>query len=91
MDGNYLAAVGENQPAVMSVNMQASCLAFNDFLARVTGFRFDANRYFNTQRFRLVHGSFENDAAEQKPHRLLHPYMGAGDHSLLVRNNITND
>lgn len=87
----YLAAVGENQPAVMSVNMQASCLAFNDFLARVTGFRFDANRDFNTQRFRLVHGSFENDAAEEKPHRLLHPYIAAGDQSLLVRNNITND
>ena len=87
----YLAAVGEDQPAVMSVNMQASCLAFNDFLARVTGFRLDANRDFNTQRFRLVHGSFENDAAGEEPHRLLQPYMAAGDHSLLVRNNIAND
>lgn len=87
----YLAEVGEDQPAVMSVNMQASCLAFNDFLARVAGFRLDANSDFNTQRFRLVHGSFENDAAEEQPHRLLQPYMAAGDHSLLVRNNITND
>lgn len=87
----YLAAVGEDQPAVMSINMQASCLAFNDFLARVAGFRLDANRDFNTQRFRLVHGSFENDATGEKPHRLLQPYVAAGDHSLLVRNNITND
>ena len=85
----YLAAVGEAQPAVMSVNMQASCLAFNDFLARVTGFRLDANRDFNMQRFRLIHGSFESDAAEDKPHRLLQPYMATGDQSLLVRNNVT--
>ena len=86
----YLAAVGEDQPAVMSVNMQASCLAFNDFLARIAGFRLDADADFNTQRFRLVHGSFENDAAGGKPHRLLRPYIATGDHSLLVRNNIAN-
>ena len=28
----YLAAVGEDQPAVISINMQAACLAFNVFL-----------------------------------------------------------
>ena len=87
----YLAAVGEDQPAVISVNMQASCLAFNDFLARLAGFRFDANGDFGTQRFRLVHGSFEIDPAGEKPHRLLRPYIGAGDQSMLVRNNITHD
>ena len=86
----YLAAVDEDQPAVMSVNMQASCLAFNDFLARVAGFRLDANGDFSTQRFRLVHGSFENDAAGGKPHRLLQRYIAAGDHSLLVQNNIAS-
>ncbi len=88
---DYLAAVGEDQPAVMSINMQASCLAFNDFLARVSGFRLDANEEFTTQRFRLVHGSFEIDADREKPHRLLRPYIGAGDQSLLVRNNIAHD
>ena len=36
----YLAAVGEDQPAVMSINMQAACLAFNDFLARLHNFSF---------------------------------------------------
>lgn len=87
----YLAAVGEDQPAVMSVNMQASCLAFNDFLARLARFRFDPNGDFSTQRFRLVHGSFEIDAAGEEPHRLLRPYVGTGDKSLLVRNNIAHD
>ena len=86
----YLAAVGEEQPAVMSVNMQAACLAFNDFLARISGFRLDPNSDFNTQRFRLVHGSFENDAASGGPHPLLKPYVASGDRSLLVQNNTTH-
>ena len=86
----YLAAVGEEQPAVMSVNMQAACLAFNDFLARISRFRLDANSDFATQRFRLVHGSFENEMPPGGPHRLLRRFVATGDRSLLVRNNITN-
>ena len=87
----YLAAVDEAQPAVMSVNMQAACLAFNDFLARISGFRMDANRDFTTQRFRLVHGSFEYESAVGDPHALLRPYVGAGDQSVLVQNNVVYD
>ena len=87
----YLAAVGEEQPAVMSVNMQAACMAFNDFLARVHAYRFDANRDFATQRFRLVHGSYENTPDGACPHPLLRRYMGTGDRSVLVRNNIHRD
>ncbi len=83
----YLAAVDENHPAVISVNMQAACLAFNDFLARISNFRLDSNGEFTTQRFRLVHGSFENDTAKGEPHDLLKPYVASGDKSLLVRNN----
>lgn len=87
----YLAAVGEEQPAVMSVNMQAACMAFNDFIARVHAFRLDQDRQFATQRFRLVHGCFESEADDGKPHRLFGRYRGAGDNSLLVRNNIRRD
>ncbi len=87
----YLAAVGEEQPAVMSVNMQAACMAFNDFLARVQTFRFDQNREFATQRFRLVHGCFEAESDDGEPHRLFERYRGTGDNSLLVRNNTRRD
>ena len=87
----YLAAVGEEQPAVMSVNMQAACMAFNDFMARIHAYRFDDNREFGTQRFRLVHGSYENDTDTGSPHPLLKRYRGMGDGSLLVRNNISHD
>lgn len=86
----YLQAVGDDEPAVISLNMQAACLAFNDFLARVTGFRLDSDGEFTTQRFRLVHGSFENESSEGRPHRLFRPYVGAGDRSVLVQNNTTD-
>ena len=87
----YLAAVGEEQPAVMSVNMQAACMAFNDFLARIHAYRFDANRDFATQRFRFVHGCYENGPGDACPHPLLKPHVGLGDRSVLVRNNIHRD
>ena len=87
----YLAAVGEEQPAVMSVNMQAACMAFNDFLARIHAYRFDANREFATQRFRFVHGCYENNPDGASPHPLLKPYVGTGDRSVLVHNNVHRD
>lgn len=90
-EAGYLAPVGEDQPAVMSVNMQAACMAFNDFLARIHAYRFDPNRHFATQRFRLVHGSYENTPDSACPHPLLHRHMGTGDRSVLVRNNVHRD
>ena len=87
----YLAAVGEEQPAVLSVNMQAACMAFNDFLARIHAYRLDANREFATQRFRLVHGCYETSADVSCAHLLFKPHVGMGDRSLLVRNNISHD
>ena len=86
----YLAAVGEEQPAVMSVNMQAACMAFNDFLARIHQFRLDDNREFATQRFRLAHGSYEHEMDQGGPHSLMKKYVGTGDQSLLVKNNVTH-
>ncbi len=86
----YLATVGEEQPAVMSINMQAACQAFNDFLARIHQFRLDDNREFATQRFRLVHGCFENEVDLEVSHSLMAKYAGKGDLSLLVQNNMTH-
>lgn len=84
----YLAEVGEDRPAVLSVNMQAACMAFHDFLARIHGIRFDDNRDFGTQRFRLVHGSYEHEVDAGGPHSLLKPWVATGDRSILVRNNM---
>ena len=84
----YLAEVGEDRPAVLSVNMQAASMAFHDFLSRIHGIRFDDNRDFGTQRFRVVHGSYENETDAGSPHRLLRPWVATGDRSILVRNNL---
>ena len=87
----YLAAVDEDQPAVLSINMQAACMAFNDFLARVHRFRLDKNRAFSTQRFRMVHGHYEYETDQMDPHPLFKRHIGTGDGSLLVRNNVIDD
>jgi len=87
----YLEAVGEEQPAVMSLNMQAACMAFNDFIARLHSFRLDENSEFATQRFRVAHGCYEHEADDGTPHKLFDRYKGSGDASLLVRNNIRHD
>lgn len=84
----YLADVGQQRPAVMSLNMQAACLAFNDFLARLHGFRLDGNAGFATQRQRLVHGSYETDPDSGGPDPLFEGYIGSGDRSILVGNNL---
>lgn len=87
----YLAEVDDDQPAVMSLNMLAAVMAFNDFLSRIHNYRLDNNREFATHRFRLVHGCYENESDDHAEHPLLNRYIGAGDASLLVRNNLRDD
>ncbi len=82
---DYLPVVGEDQPAVISVNMQAACMAFNDFLARMHGFRLDPNDEFDIQRLQLVQGYYSNEAALKKEgDNLFGKYAGMGDASLLL-------
>ena len=81
----YLAAVGEDHPAVMSLNMQAACMAFNDFLARLHRFRLDDNDDFSEQRYRLVHGCYENKSIKTLSSPLFSKYSGMGDKSFLIQ------
>ncbi|MDE0119101.1 MAG: ThiF family adenylyltransferase [Bdellovibrionales bacterium] len=82
----YLEAVGEDQPAVISVNMQAACLGFNDFLARLHKFRLDDNSQFNIQRFQLVHGHYLNEKGEEESSPIFKKYLGMGEKSFLIQN-----
>ena len=84
----YLAPVDEDQPAVLSINMQAACMAINDFLSRIHRYRLDKYREFSTQRVRMVHGHYEYEPDSMEPHPLFRNHIGAGDASLLVRNNL---
>jgi len=65
--------------------MQAACMAFNDFLARLHGFRLDRNDDFETQRFRLVHGHYSNESSECKSGSVFDRYSGKGDRSSLIK------
>ena len=82
----YLKSVGEDQPAVISVNMQGACLAFNDFLARIHNFRLDNNSHFNSQRFQLVQGTYLSQDSEENPTSVFKKYMGMGEKSFLIQN-----
>lgn len=81
----YLKAVGEDQPAVISVNMQASCLAFNDFLARLHRFRLDDNSEFAIQKFQLVQGHYLNEKGGTEPSNIFKKYLGMGEKSFLIQ------
>lgn len=81
----YLAEVNEDQPAVMSINMQAACMAFNDFLARLHHFRLDSNDDFANQRFRLVHGSYEYQTEQCDTDSIFQKYAGMGERSFLLQ------
>ena len=81
----YLADVNEDQPAVMSINMQAACLAFNEFIARLHNFRLDGNDDFSTQRFRFVHGYSENLGNKASSDPLFSQFSGKGEKSDLIK------
>lgn len=82
----YLVGVVEDQPAVISVNMQAACLAFNDFLARIHNFRLDNNSEFGSQRFQLVQGCYLNENCATDFDSPFKKYLGMGERSLLIQN-----
>ena len=83
----YLQTVGEDQPAVISVNMQGACLAFNDFLARLHGFRLDDNIQFGAQKFQLVQGVYLNQNVKKEgPAPVFKKYLGMGERSFLIQN-----
>ena len=79
----YLAAVNEDQPAVISVNMQAACMAVNDFLARLHRFRADDNSDFEVQRFSLSNGYYAHDNYPPKK-EIFDKYRAMGDKSELL-------
>ena len=81
----YLKNVEEDQPAVISVNMKAACLSFNDFLARLHAFRLDDNSEFDIQKFQLVQGCYLNEKAGKEPSSIFKKYLGMGEKSFLIQ------
>lgn len=81
----YITGIDENQPAVISVNMQASCMAFNDFLARIHNYRLDDNNDFDIQKMSLTHGYYEHQKSNVSIHPLFVKNLGKADQSDLLK------
>ena len=82
----YLESVQEDQPAVISLNMQASCLSVNDFLARLHNFRFDSNNEFLEQSFSLTQGDYKKSSKSDINIIQFKKYFANGDNSPLMLN-----
>ena len=73
----YISDVEVESPAVISINMQASSMAINEFLARLHGFREEDISEFAIVRFDVVNGYFQNEG-DGEPDRYLKKYVGRG-------------
>lgn len=83
-EAGYLIDVGEDHPAVISVNMQAACMAVNDFLARLHKYRYGENSEFAIQRFDLTDGVYESEKEEEGA-TYFAKHLGIGDRCELFR------
>ena len=81
----YITGIDEDQPAVISVNMQAACMAFNDFIARIHNYRLDDNSDFDIQKMSLTHGYYEHQKDSAGIHPLFVKNLGKADQSYLLK------
>jgi hypothetical protein len=78
LDEGYIYGTVEHSPAVISVNMLASSLAVNDFLARIHPYRNEPNIKTDQIEFDLCEMGFYPEA-HQDICSIMSPYLGRGD------------
>jgi hypothetical protein len=78
MNEGYIAGAVNNRPAVVSVNMFASSLAVNEFLARLHPYREYSNQYFSSVQFSLASMELIMDP-EENICEILKRKVGFGD------------
>ncbi len=81
----YISGIDEDQPAVISVNMQAACMSFNDFIARIHNYRLDSNCDFAIQQMSLTHGYYRHQKNKQGLHPLFAKNFSKADQSDLLK------
>lgn len=74
----YLKGVPDEAPSVISLNMRAASAGVNEWLARLYGFRHDANDNFARCHFSLASGEEEFEDAEIDAGRARAPTFGQG-------------
>lgn len=75
----YVKGVRVDQPAVVSVNMDASAAAVNEFLARVHPYRVKDNSYFAIRRTCLSDPEAGGNEPEGPPCPVMQRMLGTGD------------
>lgn len=73
----YIVDVNIDSPAVISVNMQLSAMAVNEFLSKLHGFREDDSKNFAILRVDILGGYLQNEA-DGEPDGYLLKYVGRG-------------
>ena len=75
----YVKGVRVDQPAVVSVNMDASAAAVNEFLARIHPYRVKHNRFFAIRRACLSDPEAGGNEQEGQPCPVMQRMVGTGD------------
>lgn len=75
----YIKNVRVDQPAVISVNMEAAAAAVNEFLCRVHPYRVKENRYFADRRGCLSDPEVSCNQPEGDPCPVMRRMVGTGD------------
>ena len=81
----YIIGQDEDQPAVISINMQAACMSFNDFIARIHNHRLDSNCDFSIQQISLTHGYYRHERDNQGIHPVFSKNFAKADQSELLK------
>jgi hypothetical protein len=73
----YIVDVNVDSPAVISVNMQLSAVAVNEFLSKIHGFRGDDSKDYAIVRVDILNGYQQNEQ-DGEPDDYLRKYVGRG-------------
>jgi hypothetical protein len=74
----YIFNANVESPAVISINMQTSSMAVNEFLARIHPYRYDLNFEYSITRFSLTDGYIQKEG-DGIADEYLAKYTGRGD------------
>ncbi len=77
----YVRNVDVERPAVISVNMQVAAMAVNEFLARIHGYRYQANSAFAVRRVALHDEAASFNESDGEPCPEMARQVGRGDQS----------
>ena len=79
LEEGYVRNSRVDQPAVISINMQAAALAVNELLARLHPYRVESNREYAYRRLVLSDPPASSDSPESNPCPIFSARLGYGD------------